>query len=112
MDVKGIYDVHVHTAPDVSKRKFTDPELAPRLEEKGMAGFLVKNHFTETAARAALLQAQFPKLKIIGGIVLNRTVGGFNPYAVENCAKLGGPGSLAAHSGSPQLPEKETSGNE
>lgn len=90
MDVKGIYDVHVHTAPDVSKRKFTDPELAARLEEKGMAGFLVKNHFTETAARAALLQAQFPKLKIIGGIVLKRTVGGFNPYAVENCAKLGG----------------------
>ena len=75
MDVKGIYDVHVHTAPDVSKRKFTDPELAARLEAKGMAGFLVKNHFTETAARAALLQAQFPKLKIIGGIVLNRTVG-------------------------------------
>ena len=27
---------------------------------------------------------------IVGGIVLNRTVGGMNPYAVENCSKLGG----------------------
>lgn len=75
---------------DVKKRKFTDPELAGRLLEAGMQGVVIKNHFSETACRAALLQQQFPQLKVAGGIVLNRPNGGINPYAVENCIALGG----------------------
>lgn len=88
--LKGFYDLHVHPSPDVKKRKFTDPELAGRLLEAGMQGVVIKNHFSETACRAALLQQQFPQLKVAGGIVLNRPNGGINPYAVENCIALGG----------------------
>ena len=88
--LKGFYDLHVHPSPDVKKRKFTDPELAGRLLEAGMQGGVIKNHFSETACRAALLQQQFPQLKVAGGIVLNRPNGGINPYAVENCIALGG----------------------
>lgn len=29
--IKGIYDLHVHTAPDVVPRKCTDLELAQRM---------------------------------------------------------------------------------
>ena len=88
--LKGFYDLHVHPSPDVKKRKFTDPELATRLAAAEMGGVVLKNHFSETACRAALLQEQFPQLKIAGGIVLNRPNGGINPYAVQNCIELGG----------------------
>ena len=90
MQLSGLYDIHVHPSPGVKKRKFTDPELAERMRKAGAKGFVIKNHFTETAARAALLQSQYPDLVIRGGIALNRPNGGLNPYAVENCAQLGG----------------------
>lgn len=90
MQLTGLYDIHVHPSPDVKKRKFTDPELAERMRKAGAKGFVIKNHFAETAARAALLQSQFPDLVIRGGIALNRPNGGLNPYAVENCAQMGG----------------------
>lgn len=86
----GAFDLHVHTAPDVVKRKFSDLELARRLLAHGMAGCAIKNHFFDTAARAQLLCEQFPQLKVAGGVVLNRSVGGLNPQAVERCGQAGG----------------------
>jgi hypothetical protein len=88
--LQGAYDLHIHTAPDVGPRKCTDLELARREKKAGLAGFVIKNHFAETAARAALLNIQYPDLQIAGGVVLNRSVGGFNPYAVEASSNLGG----------------------
>ena len=35
--LRRVYDLHVHTAPDVSPRKCDDLELARRLEKTGMA---------------------------------------------------------------------------
>lgn len=55
-----------------------------------MAGCVVKCHYGDTAARAALLREQFPKLDIAGGVVLNRSAGGINPQAVERSAQMGG----------------------
>lgn len=86
----GAYDLHVHTAPDVSPRKCSDRELAARLLAAGMSGCAIKCHFFETAARAALLNQEFLALDVIGGIALNRSVGGINFHAVERMAQLGG----------------------
>lgn len=88
--LQGAYDFHIHTSPDVVQRKCTDLELARRLEAAGMAGCVVKCHYGDTAARAALLREQFPKLDIAGGVVLNRSAGGINPQAVERSAQMGG----------------------
>ena len=88
--VKGAYDIHFHTSPDVVKRKCSDIELAERARAAGMAGFVIKNHYTDTAGRAAVLQELCPELKIAGGITLNRSVGGLNPQAVEKMARMGG----------------------
>jgi len=90
INLTGCYDLHIHAAPDVSKRKFTDDELAERMLKAGFAGFGLKCHFAETAARAALLREQFPQLNVVGGVTLNRSMGGLNPYAVEMCGKMGG----------------------
>ena len=81
--LKGAYDLHIHTAPDVVQRKCGDLELARRLVHRGMAGCAIKNHYFDTAVRAKLLQEQFPQLRVAGGVTLNRSVGGVNPDAVE-----------------------------
>lgn len=88
--LRGVYDLHIHTAPDVSARKCDDLELARRLQAAGMAGCAIKNHFTDTAGRAAVLSTLFPDLDIAGGITLNRSVGGINPQAAERTAQMGG----------------------
>lgn len=88
--LRGAYDLHVHTAPDVVPRKCSDLELARRLIRREMAGCAIKNHYFDTAARAGLLREQFPQLNVAGGVVLNRSVGGLNPDAVERSAQAGG----------------------
>lgn len=87
--LKGAYDLHVHTAPDVVKRKFDDYEFCERLIATGMGGGIIKNHYFDTSARAYLLRRKHPQLNIGGGIVLNNSVGGLNPEAVTKAAKLG-----------------------
>lgn len=87
---KGTYDFHLHSAPDVVRRKLDDLELGQRLVAAGMKGCVLKFHHGETATRAALLKQRFPGLNIAGGVVLNHAAGGLNPRAVEVCAGLGG----------------------
>ena len=88
--LKGAYDLHVHTAPDVVPRKCSDLELAARMRAAGMAGGAVKSHYLDTAGRAGDLRELYPDLNIVGGITLNRAVGGINPWAVERSAQAGG----------------------
>lgn len=88
--LSGAYDMHIHTSPDVVKRKCSDIELAKRLIAAGMKGCCIKNHYFETATRAKLLQEQFPQLRVFGGVTLNRSVGGINPDVVERIAQAGG----------------------
>ena len=39
--VQGAYDLHVHIAPDVPKRRIDDRALAERFSELGLAGMLI-----------------------------------------------------------------------
>ena len=43
--IRGGYDLHVHSAPDVLPRKMNDIEMARRIEESGMAGYAIKSHY-------------------------------------------------------------------
>ena len=88
--LSGAYDMHVHTSPDVSPRKSTDLEMAIEWESAGMKGGVIKCHFSDTTGRAEILSALYPKLKIYGGLVLNRQAGGINPDAAERMAQAGG----------------------
>lgn len=88
--ISGAYDLHIHTAPDVTARKCSDRELAKRLLEAGMKGGAVKSHYFETASRAALLREEFPQLNMVGCLVLNLSVGGLNPHAVRRFIQMGG----------------------
>lgn len=87
--VRGAYDLHVHTGPDLMPRSASDLELAYRCREVGLAGFVIKSHYVPTAPRAALVRAIVPDVHVLGSITLNSAVGGMNTMAVEIAAREG-----------------------
>jgi len=87
--VRGAYDLHVHSAPDVLPRRADDLEVARRFGERGMAGFAIKSHYSPTAARARLVRAVVPQVDVLGSVCLNASVGGLNPLAVEIAGREG-----------------------
>src|SRR5579883_3442391 len=87
--VRGAYDLHVHTGPDLLPRSASDLDLAYRCREYGLAGFVIKSHYIPSAPRAALVRALVPEVHVLGSIVLNAAVGGINPVAVEIAARAG-----------------------
>jgi hypothetical protein len=87
--VRGGIDLHVHLSPDVVGRRIDDLGLARRCQEVGLAGFLLKSHYTSTAERASVVSAAVPGISVIGAIVLNQAIGGVNPVAVEIAAREG-----------------------
>lgn len=84
-------DLHVHAAPDGrGPRSINGFEAARMARSHGMRALLLKNHYAETASQAYLVSVEVPSIGVFGGIVLNRTVGGINPVAVENMASITG----------------------
>jgi hypothetical protein len=90
IDIEGALDFHVHSAPSLFERPYDAFEQAEMALEMGMRGMVLKHHFEPSVARAMQVQKAFPELTMIGGVVLNRHVGGLNIYAVETAIKMGG----------------------
>lgn len=86
----GVIDMHVHPDPDVFGRALTDFEVVTVARRKGMRGIVLKNHVVPTADRAAIVMQQVPGIEVWGGVVLNRSVGGINPSAVEWMHRMSG----------------------
>jgi hypothetical protein len=87
--VRGAYDVHIHVAPDVMRRRIDDVTLAERFAAVGMAGFVLKSHYVPTAERAEVVRRAHPGVDALGAITLNASVGGLNPIAVEIAGRGG-----------------------
>ncbi len=85
----GLIDLHVHTSPDVRPRRLDDVEQALLARASGASALLLKSHIFPTMDRARLAEQGAPGLRVFGGIVLNESVGGLNPGAVEHAANLG-----------------------
>ena len=60
--IRGAYDLHVHSAPDVLPRKMDDIDMAERIKESGMAGYAIKSHFFCTSERAQLMHKLYPEV--------------------------------------------------
>jgi hypothetical protein len=89
VDIDGAYDLHVHSSPDLFPRIADDVQMVTDAAAKGFAGVVMKNHFEGTASRAQLAARSVSGLKVYGGLVLNRYVGGVNPCAVEAALRMG-----------------------
>jgi hypothetical protein len=87
--IRGAYDLHVHSAPDVLPRKMDDIEMAQRIKDSGMAGYAIKSHYFVTSERAQMINKLYPECDAIGTITLNSSVGGINPTAMEMAARSG-----------------------
>jgi hypothetical protein len=87
--IKGAYDLHVHSGPDVMKRIASDLEIASAFEAHGLGGYVIKQHYVASGGRAALAREAVPTVKTMGSITLNLAVGGMNALAVEMAARDG-----------------------
>ena len=85
----GAIDMHVHSAPDLDPRRQDDLELAREAASAGLGGIVIKNHHGSTVERAWLVSKTVPGIRVMGGLVLNDTVGGLNPAAVRAALALG-----------------------
>lgn len=94
--LSGIVDLHAHSAPDESARSIDGIALARLAQQRGLRAIVLKNHYESTASLAVLAAEAAPKLTVLGGVALNRAVGGVNPAAVEHCAKTRGVSSAAS----------------
>jgi hypothetical protein len=84
--LKQSIDLHVHVRPEIIPRRFTIPELA-QYEKGKLKGIGVKNHFFPTISMMkSSEQSQEPF--VIGSVVLNHYVGGFNADVIRASADL------------------------
>ena len=90
VDMHGAIDVHVHSEPDLFPRIGDDVQVCRHAAEAGLRAIVLKCHSERTTSRAFLTQQMVPGITVLGGIVLNRAVGGINPAAVEAALQLGG----------------------
>ncbi|MGE3990867.1 DUF6282 family protein [Pseudorhodoplanes sp.] len=90
--LKGAIDPHVHSGPSIAPRGLDHLDLVKQATVAGFAAVVTKDHDYSGVATAHLISKQFPELttKIYSSIVLNNVVGGFNAFAVEHTAAMGG----------------------
>ena len=96
LSLQGIFDMHVHSAPDISERAYTDFEMMEAGIRVGAKGIVLKSHHGTTMNRAFLVN-EYNKLKynsendfvMYGSITLNYGIGGLNPIAIETALKMG-----------------------
>ena len=88
--LKGAFDFRIHAGPEPDGERRTDYLEAGRdAYEAEMAGFVLMKHRQPTALAAYALNRMYPGFHAVGSVVLNTSVGGLNPDAVESSAKLG-----------------------
>jgi len=88
--LEGAIDLHVHAAPDLYKRPYSELEVSRAAEAAGYRAILFKSHFAINADRASVINEVLGgRVKVFGGITLNHPVGGFNPIAVLAAIGLG-----------------------
>jgi hypothetical protein len=88
--MNGACDLHIHSGPDIGPRQQDITEVAQDAALVGMKALAIKDHNTITADRAALVSSILgDDILILGCVVLNYAVGGFNVEAVEKALDMG-----------------------
>ncbi|MFZ0386124.1 MAG: DUF6282 family protein [Solirubrobacteraceae bacterium] len=83
-----MFDLHVHTAPDVQARFGDDAEIVRLYERAGFSGCVLKGHYDATAGRARAA-GRDSSVRVYGALALNQHVGGLNPAAVAAALAMG-----------------------
>ncbi|MDO5022839.1 MAG: DUF6282 family protein [Eubacteriales bacterium] len=96
VSLKGVFDMHVHSAPDIRERAYTDFEMTEAGIRVGAKGIVLKSHHGTTMNRAFLCNEYNRKIHkgdndfvMYGSVTLNNAIGGLNPVAVDTGIKMG-----------------------
>jgi len=92
--IVGSIDLHVHVGPDPSHRaggtrRYDVAQVGEMAKAAGQPAVACKSHQQVTASLASLASRMVSGVKLLGGITLNKTVGGLNPHAVRMAGELG-----------------------
>ena len=90
----GSIDLHVHVGPDPSHRaggtrRYDVAQVGEMAKAAGQPAVACKSHQQVTASLASLASRMVSGITLLGGITLNKTVGGLNPHAVRMAGELG-----------------------
>ncbi len=95
--LKDVIDLHAHLDPDSfgpnsaqAARRLDVFQMAQRARRLGMRGFVIKQHYDQTAQLAYVTRQQFPGIEAFGQLCLNLTVGGLNVAAIQHFAEVKG----------------------
>ncbi len=83
ISLEDMYDLHIHPAPSIQKRKFTALEALKCADEEKMAGVMFLDHTYNTTMVAETINEMGYNAKAYGCIMLNEAVGGLDPSVVE-----------------------------
>lgn len=96
----GAFDTHIHAGPDsFARRCWSEAEVACKACDYHMGGVVFKLQAGIGSARQEFVQQLADRyandkgldhVKVFSGVVLNKAVGGINPYAVEASLAMGG----------------------
>ena len=88
--LSGAIDMHIHASPDPRARRSVDAlEAAQQAQQAGMRAIVLKSHEYPTAPLAQIINKILPGFTAVGSLALDFPVGGLNPSAMENSAKMG-----------------------
>jgi hypothetical protein len=89
----GGVDLHTHPGPSPFPRRMSIVDAATDAASAGFRAIVAKSHHhsmqTDILALRGAGLLDTP-VTVFGGVALNRTVGGLNPYAVELALRMGG----------------------
>lgn len=89
ISLEGMYDLHIHPAPSIQRRRVTALEAAKLASGAKMAGVLFLDHTYNTTMMADTINEMGFQAKAFGSILLNEAVGGLSPSVVEIALALG-----------------------
>jgi len=95
--LRNAIDIHSHLDPDSfgphsgqAARALDVIDMARRAKTVGMRGFVLKQHYDQTAGLAYLTMKEVPGVEVFGQVCMNLPIGGLNPDAVEHFAEIKG----------------------
>lgn len=89
----GGVDLHTHPGPSPFPRRMSIWDAAVDAASVGFHAIVAKSHHQSMQTDILALESVGLKdvpVKVFGGIALNHTVGGLNPYGVELALRMGG----------------------
>ena len=89
ISLEGMYDMHLHPAPSVKRRRFTALQALKLASEEKMKGIFLLDHTYNTTVVAYTINELGLTAKAYGAIFLNEAVGGISPSVVEIALDLG-----------------------